>query len=51
MNAIYRVVYWKENGDIRVTAPTHFDDAYVTAEIFEGVIYRMDNTQPTKGKR
>ena len=51
MKEIYRVIYWKANGDIRVSAPTHFEDAYVTAEINEGVIYRMDKTQPTKGKR
>ena len=48
MKSIYRVVLWNDDGDIKVTAPTTFDDAYNTAEKWDGVIYRLDKTQPPK---
>ena len=51
MKEIYRVIFWNDAGEIRVTAPTFYDDAYNTADRWGGVIYRMEKTQPTKGKR
>jgi len=48
---LYRVIFWNNSGDIKVTAPTTYEDAYNTADKWEGVIYRMEKTQPTKGKR
>ncbi len=51
MKAIYRVVFWDDDKNIKVTAPTTFDDAYNTAEKWDGVIYRLDKTQPTRDKR
>tara|TARA_B100000424_G_scaffold258829_1_gene241103 strand:+ start:758 stop:946 length:189 start_codon:yes stop_codon:yes gene_type:complete len=47
---LYRVIFWNNSGEIKVTAPTTYEDAYKTAESWEGVIYRMEKTQPTKGK-
>ena len=47
---LYRVVFWNNSGEIKVTAPTTYEDAWKTAESWEGVIYRMEKTQPTKGK-
>ena len=47
---IYRVVFWNNSGEIKVTAPTTYEDAYKTAESWEGVIYKMMSEQPTKGK-
>ena len=51
MKEIYRVIFWNDTGEIRVTAPTFYEDAYNTADKWGGVIYRMEKTQPTKGKR
>ena len=51
MKEIYRVIFWNDAGEIKVTAPTFYEDAYNTAEKRKGVIYRMEKTQPTKGKR
>ncbi len=48
---IYRVVYWDDDKNIKVTAPTTYEDAYNTADKWNGVIYRLDKTQPTKGKK
>ena len=48
---IYRVVYWDDDKNIKVTALTTYEDAYNTAESCDGVIYRLDKTQPTKGKK
>ena len=49
MKEIYRVIFWNDAGEIRVTAPTFYEDAYNTADKWKGVIYRLDKTQPTKG--
>ena len=38
---IYRVVFWNNSGEIKVTAPTTYEDAYKTAESYKGVIYKM----------
>jgi hypothetical protein len=48
MKEIYRVIFWNDAGEIRVTAPTFYDDAYKTAEAWKGTIYREEKTQPIK---
>lgn len=35
----YRVVFWKGK-DIKVTAPTHYSDAYDTAKAWQGELYK-----------
>ena len=48
MKNIYRVVFHDDAGQIKVTAPTHYEDAYITAEAYKGTIYREEKTQPVK---
>ncbi len=48
MKSIYRVIFHDESGEIKVTAPTHYEDAYKTAEAWKGTIYREEKTQPVK---
>ena len=31
MKEIYRVIFWNDAGEIKVTAPTFYEDAYNTA--------------------
>ena len=47
---IYRVVFWNNSGEIKVTAPTTYEDAYKTAESYKGVIYKMMSEQPIEDK-
>lgn len=47
---IYRVVFWNNSGEIKVTAPTTYEDAYKTAESYKGVIYKMESSQPIEDK-
>jgi hypothetical protein len=39
MDEKYRVVFWVE-GTIKVTAPTHYSDAYDTAKKWKGELYK-----------